>query len=112
MIAPLFCPQSLDNLKENGKYYSNTNEDKASILVDKEFDFIIFDIWLKSGNASTGLRNQILMLKNSRECHFYYGHEYGGSTPAYIRETPSNVFTIYTNSSIKLEIKGCWVIKF
>ena len=102
----------LDNLQKNKKYHSNLNEDKSSITIDEDFDFILFDIWLKSGNASTGLSNQILMPYEAYECHFYYGHEYGGSTPAYIRKSPSTVFTITTNSSIKLEIKGYWGIKF
>ena len=102
----------LDNLQKNKKYHSNLNEDKSSITIDEDFDFILFDIWLKSGNASTGLSNQILMPYEAYECHFYYGHEYGGSTPAYIIKSPATVFTVKTISSIKLEIKGYWRIKF
>lgn len=101
----------LDNLLKNGKYYSNTSSDTTSMIISEEFNFAIFDIWLKSGNASVGLRNQVLMLKNSSECHFYYGHEYGGSTPAYIIGS-GNTYTIKTTSSIKLEIKGCWLFSF
>ena len=81
------------------------------MTINEEFDFAIFDIWLKSGHDSTGLRNQVLMLKNSQECHFYYGHEYGGSTPAFIVGR-DNTYIIWTTSSIKLEIKGCWLFSF
>ena len=102
----------MDNLQKNKKYHSNLNEDKSSITIDEDFDFILFDIWLKSGNASTGLSNQILIPYEAYECHFYYGHEYGGSTPAYIIKSPATVFTVKTISSIKLEIKGYWRIKF